>query len=72
MLVRFWGTRGSLPVALTADAVRRKVANALLAADGRQFAEEGADLHLVIVSPELGGDRLRLALDLEVGRELWP
>ena len=39
MLVRFWGTRGSLPVALTADAVRRKVANALLAADGRQFAD---------------------------------
>ncbi|HXG81071.1 MAG TPA: MBL fold metallo-hydrolase, partial [Sphingomicrobium sp.] len=30
---------GSLPVALTADAVRRKVANALLAANGRQFAD---------------------------------
>ena len=39
MLVRFWGTRGSLPVALTADAVRRKIANALLAADGRKFAD---------------------------------
>jgi len=39
MLVRFWGTRGSLPVALTADAVRRKVANALLAAEGRRFTD---------------------------------
>ena len=29
MLVRFWGTRGSLPVAPTADAIRRKIANAL-------------------------------------------
>ncbi|HET9334826.1 MAG TPA: MBL fold metallo-hydrolase [Sphingomicrobium sp.] len=39
MLVRFWGTRGSLPVALTAEAVRRKIANALLAAEGRKFAD---------------------------------
>jgi phosphoribosyl 1,2-cyclic phosphodiesterase len=39
MLVRFWGTRGSLPVAPTAEAVRRKVANALLLADGRRFAD---------------------------------
>jgi phosphoribosyl 1,2-cyclic phosphodiesterase len=37
MLVRFWGTRGSLPVALTADAVRRKIVNALLAVDERRF-----------------------------------
>lgn len=40
MLVRFWGTRGSLPVAPTADTIRRKVANALIAADGRRFADE--------------------------------
>ena len=39
MLVRFWGTRGSLPVALTADSVRRKIANALVAADGRRFTD---------------------------------
>lgn len=38
MRVRFWGTRGSLPVALTAEDVSRKVAYALLAADGRRFA----------------------------------
>ena len=39
MLVRFWGTRGSLPVALKADAVADKVARALVAADGRRFAD---------------------------------
>jgi phosphoribosyl 1,2-cyclic phosphodiesterase len=36
--VRFWGTRGSLPVALTASAVRRKVVAALAGAAGRHFA----------------------------------
>lgn len=40
MWVRFWGTRGSLPVALTAAAVRAKVARALLAASGQSFADE--------------------------------
>ena len=34
MLVRFWGTRGSLPVAATASIVQDKVAHALLAAHG--------------------------------------
>jgi len=32
--VRFWGTRGSLPMALTAQDVREKIARALLAASG--------------------------------------
>ncbi|HZI84477.1 MAG TPA: MBL fold metallo-hydrolase [Casimicrobiaceae bacterium] len=36
--VRFWGTRGSLPVALTASAVREKVIGALRGAAGRNFA----------------------------------
>ena len=40
MLVRFWGTRGSLPVAQRAEAIGRKIARALLAADGRRFADE--------------------------------
>ncbi len=40
MLVRFWGTRGSLPVAQTGPAIRRKVARALVAAGGRSFADE--------------------------------
>lgn len=38
MLIRFWGTRGSLPIALTAPQVEAKVAQALLAASGRSFA----------------------------------
>jgi phosphoribosyl 1,2-cyclic phosphodiesterase len=40
MLVRFWGTRGSLPVSLTAAAVRRKLIAALRGASGRVFASE--------------------------------
>ena len=41
MLVRFWGTRGSLPVAATADAIRAKIANALVAANGRAIGDVG-------------------------------
>ena len=37
MLVRFWGTRGSLPVAQRAVAVRAKIAKALVAASGQSF-----------------------------------
>lgn len=37
MRIRFWGTRGSLPIALTAREVEAKVVAALLAADGRRF-----------------------------------
>jgi len=40
MLVRFWGTRGSLPVAPTADTIQKKIAQALVSADGRRFADE--------------------------------
>jgi phosphoribosyl 1,2-cyclic phosphodiesterase len=39
--LRFWGTRGSLPVALTASAVRHKVMAALRAAEGQRFASDG-------------------------------
>ena len=38
--VRFWGTRGSLPVALTAAGVRKKLVAALRGAAGRSFASE--------------------------------
>ncbi len=38
--IRFWGTRGSLPVALTAADVRRKVVAALRGASGRSFASD--------------------------------
>ncbi len=40
MRVRFWGTRGSLPIALTAAGVRKKVAAALRGAAGRKFADD--------------------------------
>ncbi len=37
MKVKFWGTRGSLPVAATAADIRSKIVAALTAANGRQF-----------------------------------
>jgi phosphoribosyl 1,2-cyclic phosphodiesterase len=42
MLVRFWGTRGSLPVAQRAEAIQAKIVRALLAAEGRRFPDEAA------------------------------
>src|SRR5262249_15673099 len=42
MLVRFWGTRGSIPVALTGAGVRGKIKQALLQANGRRFDDEAA------------------------------
>lgn len=42
MLVRFWGTRGSLPVAARAETVGGKIARALVAAGGRRFTDEAA------------------------------
>jgi len=45
--VRFWGTRGSLPVALTAAGVRRKVVAALRGASGRSFASDAEIGHYV-------------------------
>jgi len=38
--IRFWGTRGSLPVALTAVDVRGKVSAAVRGASGRTFASD--------------------------------
>ena len=37
MRVRFWGTRGSIPVALTAADIRDRVAQVLMRASGRTF-----------------------------------
>ena len=42
MLVRFWGTRGSLPAPVDAAAVRAKVKNALVRARGRSLDGDGA------------------------------
>ncbi len=40
--IRFWGTRGSLPVALTAPKVRAKLIAALRGASGRTFVSDAA------------------------------
>ena len=40
MRVRFWGTRGSLPVSVNGSTIARKVAKALMQAGGRRFADE--------------------------------
>jgi phosphoribosyl 1,2-cyclic phosphodiesterase len=40
MIVRFWGTRGSVPVALTSAAVRRKLVTTLIRAAGRPLDTE--------------------------------
>jgi phosphoribosyl 1,2-cyclic phosphodiesterase len=40
MLVRFWGTRGSLPKTMQADVARDKVIQALMAAQGRTFKND--------------------------------
>lgn len=42
MLVRFWGTRGSLPVAQKAVAIEDKIAAVLVKASGRSFADSDA------------------------------
>ena len=47
MRLRFWGSRGSLPVATRASMIRTKVARALVAADGRRFADEAEAIAFV-------------------------
>lgn len=44
MQVRFWGTRGSLPVAPHASTIADKVADALLHASGKTFSDKQAAL----------------------------
>jgi phosphoribosyl 1,2-cyclic phosphodiesterase len=54
--VRFWGTRGSLPVALTAAGVRAKVRAALLATAGRALATDAdIEAHLQSLPFEVSG-----------------
>ena len=73
MLIRFWGTRGSLPTPIKAEATRRKVIHALLAADGRRFdseAEAGAFLDEEIDFPlraTYGGDTSCVELETDSG-----
>ena len=70
MLVRFWGTRGSLPAPLGAAGVRAKIRDALLAASGRSFAgpaeaEAFIDRELPFaVAGTFGGDSSCVELDV--------
>ena len=73
MRVRFWGTRGSIPVALTSADIRDKVALALVRADGRRFASVGEayafaaqDLDFAL-SHTFGGHSA--CVELETGQE---
>lgn len=73
MRVRFWGTRGSIPVALTSADIRDKVAVALMRAGGRQFASIGeaydfATQHLDFsLSHTFGGHSA--CVELETGQD---
>jgi phosphoribosyl 1,2-cyclic phosphodiesterase len=69
MIVRFWGTRGSIPVATTSAAIQRKLVAALLQAaghtlkteeDARAFVEHELDF---AVSHTFGGNTSCVQLD---------
>ena len=70
MRVRFWGTRGSLPVSLSAEDIKNKIVEALLAAAGRNLktradveAFVGRDLPFAI-SHTYGGNSSCVELDI--------
>jgi len=71
--VRFWGTRGSIPVALTSADIRDKVAVALMRAGGRSFESIGeayayAEQHLDFsLSHTFGGHSA--CVELETGHD---
>jgi phosphoribosyl 1,2-cyclic phosphodiesterase len=53
--LRFWGTRGSLPVSLTGVEVQRKIARALVVASGQRFESVDDAMRFVSLLPfELG------------------
>ncbi len=47
MKIRFWGTRGSIPVALTAEQLRGKLISALIAASGQRMDSVETAAHFV-------------------------
>jgi phosphoribosyl 1,2-cyclic phosphodiesterase len=76
MRARFWGTRGSLPVALTADAVRRKLQAALSAARGQPLDTDAAIDRLIDTLPfstrgTYGGHSSCLQIDTGAGDALF-
>ena len=78
MLIRFWGTRGSLPVALTTRALQAKLVRAIMAASGkrldteekaRKFVEKELDF---VVSHTFGGHSPCVQIDSGGGHHLRP
>jgi phosphoribosyl 1,2-cyclic phosphodiesterase len=75
MRIRFWGTRGSLPVSLTAADIRGKIIDALLAAAGKNLAgraqiESFVDNDLPFaVSHTYGGNSPCVQIDIGANRE---
>ena len=75
MLVRFRGTRGSIPIALTAEDVREKVIAALLASRGKELRSEGqirkfvADTLPFHVSSTYGGNTPCVEIETESADE---
>jgi phosphoribosyl 1,2-cyclic phosphodiesterase len=73
MLARFWGTRGSLPTPVTSPEIKTKLVDALLAANGRRFADADEARGFVeseldfAVSHTYGGDSSCVELDLGEG-----
>ena len=71
MLIRFWGTRGSLPVALTSPAIQQKLIAALVAAAGRTLdtpakAQAFVDTELAFpISHTFGGNTA--CVEIEAG-----
>ena len=70
MRIRFWGTRGSLPVSLTAAAIEQKIVDALIAAAGRTFRSRKEALSFVerelpfAVSHTYGGNSSCVEIDI--------
>jgi len=69
MRIRFWGTRGSLPVSLAAEDIKHKIIEALLAADGRELGTREAAVAFVendlpfAISHTYGGDTSCVQID---------
>lgn len=73
MQIRFWGTRGSLPVAPHASTIADKVADALLHANGKSFTDKQAALDFAraelpfAVSQGYGGSTSCVEVDVAKG-----
>ena len=73
MRVRFWGTRGSLPISITGEDIKDKIVEALLAAGGRPLrtreeARAFVDLELPFsVSQTYGGNSSCVEIDINSG-----